>query len=111
MPPTAEANPPHFAAPRPIPGGIELRDGSRIHIWAPGPNGMQLPYTRLGLHGLHVDPSTITDSDGLVARAYVIGKALGSDGREYDLEVDIGPFMGVYVGEDGLKHDGTFASI
>ena len=111
MPPTAEANPPHSAAPRPIPGGMVLRDGSRIHIWAPGPNGMQLPYTKLGLQGLHVDPSTITDSDGHVARAYVIGTALGSDGREYNLEADIVPFNGAYIGEDGLQHKGTFASI
>lgn len=72
---------------------------------------MQLPFSKLNLQGLHVDPSTITDSDGLIARAYVIGKAAGSDGREYDLEVDIGPFKGVYIGEDGLQHEGTFASI
>jgi hypothetical protein len=53
----------------------------------------------------------MTDIDGFVARAYVIGKAAGSDGREYDLEVDIGPFKGIYIGADGLQHAGTFAFI
>lgn len=111
MSPPTSANPPYFAAPKPIPGGLQVKDGPLIHVLPPGPAGMQLPYTKLGLRGLNVEPSTLTDIDGLVARAYIIGKAAGSDGREYDLEVDIGPFRGVYVGEDGQRHEGSFAFI
>jgi hypothetical protein len=111
MPPTADVSLPHIVAPKPIPGGLQVRDGSQIHVWAPGPQGEQLPYTKLTMQGLHVEPSTMTDIDGFVARAYVIGKAAGSDGREYDLEVDIGPFKGIYIGADGLQHAGTFAFI
>jgi hypothetical protein len=111
MSPTAQVSLPHIVAPRPISSGIRVRDGSQIHVWVPGPQGAQLPYTRLTLQGLHVEPSTMSDIDGRVARAYVIGKALGSDGREYDLEADIGPFTGVYLGEDGRQHTGTFAFI
>lgn len=111
MPQTAEARRPPLPAPKPIPGGLRLADGSIIHVLPPGPDGMVLPHTGLQLIGFDVEPSTMTDIKGLSARAYVIGKAAGSDGKEYDLEVDIAPFTGTYVAEDGSQREGTFASI
>ncbi len=41
-------------APKPIPGGIQLPDGSVIHVFAPGPPDVTLPFTGIQLMGLDV---------------------------------------------------------
>ena len=97
--------------PRPIPGGIELPDGSTIHVWAPGPPDVTLPFTGATLGGEDVEPSTITDFEGFSAVAFHVGSVGGSDGVIYDLETDMRAFSGRYVGEDGEVHEGTFGFV
>jgi hypothetical protein len=110
--------PEHFGAPLPapkhIPGGIDLGKDfspSFIHIFVPGPQDITLPFTGFALQGLHVDPSTITDFQGVTAQAYHVGTITGSDGLKYNLETDVRVYQGKYVAEDGAQHEGTFAHI
>ena len=104
-------------APKPIPGGTDLSGFGFvppydfIHTFAPGPEGVVLPFTRVPLEGLHVEPSTITDFNGATALAYVVGKARGSDGKTYDLETDLRFMEGEYVAVDGTTNQGSFALI
>jgi hypothetical protein len=97
--------------PRPIPGGIELPDGSVIHVWAPGSPEVTLPFTGSTLGGEDVEPSTITDFDGFSAVAFHVGSARSGDGTMYDLETDMRAFAGRYVGEDGEVHEGSFGFV
>jgi hypothetical protein len=96
-------------APRPIPGGIDIPP--LIHVFVPGPEGQVLPFTQTVLEGFDVEPSTITDFKGFTALAYLLGTATGSDGEQYNLEVDIRGFEGKYVAEDGSVNFGTFGFI
>jgi hypothetical protein len=82
-----------------------------IHIFLPGPPEIELPFSKLRLMGLDVEPSTITDYKGTTALAYVIGTATGSDDVEYGLEADIRAFEGKYVSADGSTNRGMFAMI
>jgi hypothetical protein len=98
-------------APKPIPGGIDLGSDfspSFIHLFIPGPETITLPFTLFTLQGLNVEPSVITDFNGVTALAYHVGTATGSDGIEYNLETDVRVFQGQYVAEDGSRHEGTF---
>lgn len=100
--------------PEPIPGGLPVGLPSPydfIHIFLPGPPEIELPFSKLRLMGLDVEPSTITDYKGTTALAYVIGTATGSDDVEYGLEVDIRAFEGTFVAADGSTNNGTFAMI
>jgi hypothetical protein len=113
---TATADGPHslprqLPAPKPIPGGTQIPNGPLLHVFLPGPPNITLPFTGLTLEGLNVEPSTITDFNGFTALAYIVGSARGSDGRNYDLEVDLRVFEGRYVGETGARSEGTFAMI
>lgn len=96
-------------APKPIPGGIDIPP--LIHVFVPGPEGQVLEFTQTVLEGFDVEPSTITDFRGFTALAYLLGTATGSDGKPYNLEVDIRGFEGRYVAEDGSLNFGTFAFI
>jgi hypothetical protein len=98
-------------APKPIPGGTQIPGGPLLHIFLPGPTNVTLPFTGLTLEGLNVEPSTITDFNGFTALAYIVGSARASDGRTYNMEVDLRVFEGRYVGETGSRHEGTFAMI
>jgi hypothetical protein len=80
--------------PVPIPGGS--------HIFAPGPRS-------LGLQGIAVDPSSIGDFDGMVAIAYLRGRATGGDGRRFRMLNDMRIMKGTYLAADGSAHFGTFA--
>jgi hypothetical protein len=110
---TAGAPPPPahvpLPAPHPIPGGFDIPP--LIHEFIPGPEAITLPFTRITLQGLHVEPSTITDFTGVTALAYHVGTATGSDGRSYGLETDVRVFQGQYVGEDGSQRQGTFGEM
>jgi len=103
--------PPVLPAPRPIPGGVKLPNGPLIHVFAPGPAGITLPFTGVQLQGLDVEPSVMTHYRGFTAAAFHVGTATGSDGRRYDLETDIRALKGRYVAQDGAVHYGTFGFI
>jgi hypothetical protein len=98
-------------APKPIPGGIELPDGTVIHVFAPGPPDITLPFTGVQLQGLDVEPSLITDYRGVTALAFHVGTATGSDGKRYDLETDMRAMEGTYIAENGTRQHGLFAFI
>jgi len=84
------------AEPVPIPGGA--------HIFSPGPRSR-------GLMGLQVEPSSISDFQGIVALAYLTGSATDGDSHRYDLAVDLRIMSGDYVAADGSVQTGAFAFI
>jgi hypothetical protein len=96
-------------APKPIPGGNQIPGGPLIHVFAPGPPEVTLPFTGLTLQGLDVEPSVITDYRGLTALAFHAGTATGSDGKQYNLETDMRAMEGTYIAEDGSRQRGLFA--
>jgi TAT (twin-arginine translocation) pathway signal sequence len=98
-------------APRPIPGGFQIPDGPLLHVFAPGPEGVTLPFTGVPLEGLDAEPSVITDYKGFTAVAFHVGTATGSDGRQYNLETDLRAMEGTYIAEDGSRNRGLFALI
>ena len=98
-------------APEPIPGGIELAPGQVIHVWAPGPTDVTLPFTATPLQGLDVEPTTIKDFNGFSAVAFHTGTARGRDGTRYDLETDLRAFRGSYIDRTGRRRFGTFGFI
>ena len=108
---TAAAAGDPLPAPKPIPGGISLPDGPLIHVFAPGPTTVTLPFTGVQLQGLNVESSVFTDFQGVSAVAFQVGKAIGHDGTRYNLETDMRAFEGEYVAVDGRRHRGTFAFI
>jgi hypothetical protein len=97
--------------PKPIPGGIELPGGERIHVWAPGDPAVTLPLSGTTLMGFDVEPSTITDFRGFSAAAFHVGTATDGDGKTYDLETDMRVYKGTYVDADGERRSGSFAFI
>jgi hypothetical protein len=98
-------------APKPIPGGFELPDGTVLHVFPPGPPDITLPFTGVTLLGLDVEPSVITDYKGFTALAFHVGTATGSDGKRYDLETDLRAMEGTYIAENGTRQRGLFAFI
>jgi hypothetical protein len=96
-------------APKPIPGGLDLPP--LLHVFAPGPPEVTLPFTGVQLMGLDVEPSVITDYKGVTALAFHVGTATGSDGRRYDLETDMRAMEGAYIAENGTRQRGLFAFI
>lgn len=91
--------------PRPIPGGVPVHfpDGFSTfvhHFPSPVPND-GLPIS---------EPSQITDFNGVVGLCRVHGSGVGSSGP-LSYQVDNGFMSGLYRGEDGLMHHGTFAFI
>jgi hypothetical protein len=98
-------------APQPIPGGIVLPDGSVIHVFAPGPPSVTLPFTGVQLQGLDYEPSVITDYSGFTTLAFHVGAATGSDGASYNLETDMRVMSGRYVAADGSLRRGVFAFV
>ena|SRR2546421_5318663 len=98
-------------APRPIPGGIQIPGGPLIHVHAPGPTSVTLPFSHLTLEGLDVEPGVITDRSGFVAVAFHAGTATGNDGKRYNLETDMRVMDGRYVAADGSRRRGLFALV
>jgi len=102
----------HGTGPKPIPGGIQpLGPGTTVyHVLLPGypPAGSPDPAEN--------DPSLITDFNGHVGLAFVQGMGTrtdltsGATSRNV-FEVDLRFMKGVYIGEDGRRHHGTFALI
>ncbi|HEV7216188.1 MAG TPA: hypothetical protein VGP33_13820 [Chloroflexota bacterium] len=100
--------PPTLAAaqgtgPKPIPGGIQ-----------PFGPGTETFHIILPDHG--TEPSTITDLNGVVGLAHVMGTGTGTDtttGKTMPLlmDYDVRFMQGAYVGTDGARHSGTFTFI
>ena len=107
----ADGLPRVLPAPKPIAGGIQIPGGPFIHVFAPGPTTVTLPFTGLQLQGLDVEPSVITHYRGFTALAFHVGTATGSDGRTYNLETDMRAMEGTYIAEDGSRQRGLFALI
>lgn len=97
--------------PEPIPGGFQIPDGPLLHAFVPGPENLTFPFSGLQAQGLNVEPSTITDFNGVTALGYFVGTATGSDGRTYNLEADVRAFEGQYVAADESRRRGTFSFI
>jgi hypothetical protein len=97
--------------PKPIPGGTQIPGGPLIHVFAPGPPEITLPFTGVHLQGLDVDPSVITDYSGFSAVAFHVGTAAGNDGKRYNLETDIRVMDGSYVAADGSRRRGVFGFV
>ena len=110
-PASARATPDVLPAPKPIPGGLTLPDGSRIHVFPPGPTGVTLPFSGVQLQGLDVEPSVITDYSGFTALAFHVGTATDGDGKAYNLETDIRVMDGRYVAADGSRRRGVFGFV
>jgi hypothetical protein len=93
-------------SPSPIPGGFSFATGEPvpvdpdIHVLVPG----LIPDVAL-------DVSTITDLSGAVAAAEIDGAAHGSDGTEYEFDVDMRVMQGMYVDTGGRLKKGTFGFI
>jgi hypothetical protein len=98
-------------APAPIPGGIQVPGGRRIHVFPPGPPQITLPFTGVQLSGLDVEPSVLTDYSGFTALAYHVGTAHGNDGTRYLLETDVRAYRGTYTAQDGRRRRGAFAFV
>lgn len=102
------------AAPKPIPQVVptglppDAAPFDSIHWLLPGPPGATTQILGLEAFGLDVDPSLITDYKGVTAYAVVAGTAHGSDGEEYDVEVDVRVMKGRYIDENGHSRHGTF---
>jgi hypothetical protein len=97
--------------PAPIAGGLPAGPTGIIHIFLPGPPTVTLPFSGSVLQGLDVEPSTITNFHGATALAFLLGTATGSDGNQYNLEVDIRAYEGTYIAEDGSTNRAAFALI
>lgn len=104
---------PKGAAPKPIPGGVDTGDPNVgfIHWWLPGPTDAVSPILGLQGMGLDVDPSTITDFEGVSAMAIVAGTVRDGDGNPFDCEFDLRAMKGRYVGEDGVERTGAWAFV
>jgi hypothetical protein len=92
--------------PRPIPGGVSPL-GVFIHHFPPVPLFPPGPIN---------EPSEITDFNGMVGVCRVTGAGTGKDlktgaSTRYSYQVDNGFMSGLYVGEDGRRHHGTFAFV
>ena len=98
-------------APKPIPGGLQIPGLPLLHVFAPGPEDVTLPFTGVQLMGLDVEPSVITDYKGVTAVAFHVGTATGSDGKQYNLETDMRAMEGTYIATDGTRQRGLFGFI
>jgi hypothetical protein len=86
--------------PKPIPGLTEVFPGTFIHHIPPGPVDQG-----------H-EPSQITDFNGLVGDCRITGAGTGTGfAKPLLFQADMGFMKGVYVGEDGKHHQGTFGFI
>jgi len=92
--------------PLPIPGGITVHfpDGFSkfVHHFPPVVPNPPFPIS---------EPSQITDFNGVVGVNRVVGSGVDNSGRTLSYQVDNGFMSGLYRGEDGRMHHGTFAFI
>ena len=95
--------------PKPIPGGSPIGPPlGTIHVFAPGPEGVVLPFTGVPLEGLDVEPTTITDFEGFAALAFHVGSARGQRRRRSTTSRPTCALQGTYVDRTGRRRFGTF---
>jgi hypothetical protein len=92
--------------PRPIPGGAKPL-GIQVHHFPTSP--------LFGPTSIN-EPSEITDFNGIVGLCQVTGHGTGTDlatgaTTRLSYKVDNGFMSGLYIGEDGAAHHGSFAFI
>ena len=95
-------------SPIPIPGAIPdfHRDGGPdIHFQLPGP----ADNTNTGRVG--GEPSTITDFNGFIGVGHVQGTGTDNHGNTLFWDTDLRFMDGVFQGDDGRIHQGTFAFV
>ena len=95
-------------SPIPIPGAVPdfHRDGGPdIHFQLPGP----ADNTNTGRVG--GEPSTITDFNGFIGVAHVEGTGTDNHGNTLFWDTDLRLMDGVFRGDDGKVHQGTFAFV
>lgn len=108
MPIVARADSDEAATVLPRPIGIGVAPfGIPIHHFPPDPLFGPGPIN---------EPSQITDFNGMVGVCRVKGAGTGTDlttgaRTRYSYQVDNGFMDGLYVGEDGRHHHGTFAFV
>jgi hypothetical protein len=84
-------------APKPIPGG------PLIHVFAPGPPDVTLPFTGIQLIGAGRGAQRDHRLQGLHRPGLPRRTATGSDGKQYNLETDMRAMQGTYVATDGSR--------
>ena len=91
--------------PRPIPGGVSVGFPDATSVFVHHfPSVVPNPGFAIS------EPSEITDFKGVVGLCRVHGSGVGSAGL-LNYQVDNGFMSGLYRGEDGRMHHGTFAFI
>jgi hypothetical protein len=98
LPSLAHAAPKSGAAPKPIPGGQQF--------FGPGTEVFHV------FLGPGVENATITDFNGVIAAAHILGTVTqiqgGQSTRGLLVDGDVRFMQGKYVGVDGHVHQGTF---
>lgn len=105
--PSPEGSQTHGPAPKPIPRGTDLPWGAFIHHRPPKSGGKLAEME---------DPSQITDFEGEVGICRVLGEGMEAvtkkgEARHLPFAADMGFMKGEFLGEDGRKHEGTFAFV
>jgi hypothetical protein len=89
--------------PKPIPGGVSPF-GILVHHYP-------LPAAGTPLADL-TEPSEITDFTGYIGDTHIRGAGIGTGfANPLAFQSDVGFMKGLYIGEDGHHHQGTFAFI
>jgi hypothetical protein len=90
--------------PLPIPGGTQITfpDGfsTLVHHFPSTATNPSAPIS---------EPSEITDFNGVVGLDQTVGSGVDNSGNTLSYKVDNGFMSGLYRGEDGRMHHGTFA--
>ena len=98
------------AEPKPISGGAGIIAAGLPFIHHnPLPAVSSTPLTQIN------DPSEIGDFNGMIIDTQIRGLGIGtpvdSAGNPLSFRADMGAMQGVYVGEDGKHHNGSFVFI
>ena len=99
-------------SPIPIPGLLfptlgNPFGGPAIHFGLPGPADNATP----GFVTVGGEPSTITDFNGFIGVAHVEGTGRDNHGNTLFWDTDLRFMDGVFKGDDGQIHSGTFAFV
>jgi hypothetical protein len=105
-----EQSRPPLPAPSPI--ASVIAPALPLHVHAPGPSSITLPFSGTTLEGPDFEPSVMTDFKGFSALVYPVGTARGSDGKQYNLEGDMRVYSGTYVPQGSTTpRKGTFGLV
>jgi hypothetical protein len=88
--------------PKPIPGGVSPL-GIFIHHFPVIPTGTPLQSL--------TEPSQITDFKGFVGLNRIRGAGTGKGFPALAFQADLGFMKGIFIGQDGEQHHGTFGFI